>query len=192
MDAKRGDIGSTMDGYFGAWLGQSAPFHSDALTVSPYLGFESLQPVLAAAHERGKGVFVLAATSNPEARKLQLAVAEGISVANSIWQSLGKINRTLDGAQPGSFGAVIGATVNPNDYGIELTASPTTPILAPGFGAQGAALGQLQRLFGSASDRVIATVSRSVLQHGALGLETAIDAAKTELANQTIAAGHDE
>jgi orotidine-5'-phosphate decarboxylase len=181
-----------MDGYFGAWLGQSAPFHSDALTVSPYLGFESLQPVLATAHERGKGVFVLAATSNPEARKLQLAVAEGISVANSIWRSLGKINQTLDGAQPGSFGAVIGATVNPNDYGIELTASPTTPILAPGFGAQGAALGQLQRLFGSASDRVIATVSRSVLQHGALGLETAIDAAKTELANQTIAAGHDE
>ena len=70
-DAKRGDIGSTMAGYADAWLGESSPLRADAVTVSPYLGVAALQPVFDLAAKTGRGVFVLAATSNPEAVQLQ-------------------------------------------------------------------------------------------------------------------------
>lgn len=189
MDIKRGDIGSTMDGYFEAWLGQSAPFICDAVTVSPYLGFDSLKPFMAAATERGKGVFVLAATSNPEAAVLQQAmVTEESSVAASVWSGLESVNNitALPGQSIGNFGAVLGATLNLNRFGlgqVTTTAQPVaTPILAPGFGAQGARLADAGRLFGVAAHQTIASVSRSVLQAGALGLDTAIDQAKQELA----------
>lgn len=189
MDIKRGDIGSTMDGYFEAWLGQSAPFICDAVTVSPYLGFDSLKPFMAAATERGKGVFVLAATSNPEAAVLQQAmVSEEASVAASVWAGLESVNNitSLPGQSIGNFGAVLGATLNLNRFGlgqVTTTAQPVaTPILAPGFGAQGARLADAGRLFGVAAHQTIASVSRSVLQAGPLGLDTAIDQAKQELA----------
>lgn len=189
MDIKRGDIGSTMDGYFEAWLGQSAPFICDAVTVSPYLGFDSLKPFMAAATERGKGVFVLAATSNPEAAVLQQAmVTEESSVAASVWAGLESVNNitALPGQSIGNFGAVLGATLNLNRFGlgqVTTTAQPVaTPILAPGFGVQGARLADAGRLFGVAAHQTIASVSRSVLQAGALGLDTAIDQAKQELA----------
>lgn len=64
-DAKRGDIGSTMAAYAAAWAGES-PLAADAVTASPYLGFGSLQPLLETATAYRRGVFVLAATSNPE------------------------------------------------------------------------------------------------------------------------------
>jgi orotidine-5'-phosphate decarboxylase len=188
MDIKRGDIGSTMDGYFAAWLGKSAPFVCDAVTVSPYLGFDSLKPFMAAATERGKGVFVLAATSNPEAAVLQQAlVSENTSVAASIWQGLGSVNdiTSLPGQSIGNFGAVLGATLNLNRFGLgsvtSAAQSVATPILAPGFGAQGARLVDAGRLFGVAAHQTIASVSRSVLEAGPLGLDNAIDQAKTEL-----------
>ena len=141
MDIKRGDIGSTMDAYFDAWLGKSAPFICDAVTVSPYLGFDSLQPFFAAAEERGKGVIVLAATSNPEGAALQKAALEDTTVAASIWSGLNRLN-SITGVpgSVGSFGAVIGATLKLKGFGLGavLTEQPTipTPILAPGFGAQ--------------------------------------------------------
>ena len=71
-DAKRGDIGSTMAGYADAWLGESSPLRADAVTVSPYLGVGALNPVFDLAEATGRGVFVLAATSNPEAVALSL------------------------------------------------------------------------------------------------------------------------
>lgn len=188
MDAKRGDIGSTMDAYFDAWLGQNAPFTSDALTVSPYLGFGSLKDTLSGALERGKGVFVLAATSNPEGASVQRAKLGETTLAKSIWDSLGDINAvTADGkAKLGSLGAVLGATLNLQSFGlgevIEGQAQSATPILAPGFGAQGAELSASKQLFGAAASQVIHSVSRSVLQAGAVGLAKSIDAAKSELA----------
>ena len=72
-DAKRGDIGSTMHGYAKAWITSDAPFLADAVTVSPYLGPESLRSFCSTATANQKGVFVLAATSNPEARASQSA-----------------------------------------------------------------------------------------------------------------------
>jgi len=203
MDAKRGDIGSTMEAYFDAWLGKSAPFYSDALTVSPYLGLASLMPTMASAFERGKGIFVLSATSNPEGATLQNAQVEGVagidadgnpipadsmSVASAIWAGLQQINSVTTGAGElmGSAGAVLGATLNLNRFGMgHITTLPQevhTPILAPGFGAQGARLADAGRLFGVAAGQVIATVSRSVLSAGPDGVADAIDAAKAELA----------
>ena len=73
LDAKRGDIGSTMQGYAEAYLDQSSPMAVDAMTVSPYLGFESLRPALDTAAAHGAGVFVLALTSNPEGPQVQHA-----------------------------------------------------------------------------------------------------------------------
>ena len=69
-DAKRGDIGSTMAAYAQAWAG-TGPLAADAVTASPYLGFGSLQPLLDLAAVNGRGVFVLAATSNPEGASVQ-------------------------------------------------------------------------------------------------------------------------
>ncbi len=186
MDAKRGDIGSTMEGYFDAWLGQTAPFVCDAITVSPYLGFDSLKPIMSAAVERGKGLFVLAATSNPEAKKLQQAKVADQTVAASIYSELQRINEVTSegGADLGSIGAVVGATLNFGSVGLHsLTAEAAlTPILAPGFGAQGAELADAAAIFGAAKSQVIASVSRSVLSAGAAGLSSAIERANAELA----------
>ncbi|MFM2321038.1 MAG: hypothetical protein RL612_185 [Actinomycetota bacterium] len=185
MDAKRGDIGTTMDGYFDAWLSRSAPFVCDALTVSPYLGFDSLAQVFANSIENGKGVFVLAATSNPEGKTLQKAQIDGFSVAGDIMQRLEKVNRVnLDpNGKLGNFGAVVGATLNLQSVGLGhlYTDDLLSPILAPGFGAQGAELSNCGELFGAAANRVLASVSRSVLTAGPKGLESAIDAANLEL-----------
>jgi orotidine-5'-phosphate decarboxylase len=188
MDAKRGDIGTTMDAYFDAWLGRTAPFVCDALTVSPYLGFDSLLPLMSECAERGKGMIVLSATSNPEGAALQKASVAGDTIAKQIWDGLSKINRVTAGAGEnlGSFGAVIGATLNLQGFGLGDVqagqAVSATPILAPGFGAQGAELGDISRLFGTGAKQVIASVSRSVLRAGADGMPKAIEAANAELA----------
>lgn len=187
MDAKRGDIGTTMNAYFDAWLGQNAPFTCDALTVSPYLGFGSLKETLSGALERGKGVFVLAATSNPEGASLQRASVGGQTIAHQIWHSLREINTVTSGGKAtfGSFGAVLGATLNLQSFGLAevLAGQPdsATPILAPGFGSQGAELSTSKQLFGAASSQVIHSVSRSVLEAGSAGMSRAIESAKTEL-----------
>ena len=187
MDAKRGDIGTTMAAYFEAWLGKQSTLHCAALTVSPYLGFDSLSQVMAQAAERGKGLFVLAATSNPEGASLQKATNAGTTVAAEIFSRLNEVNQVTAGPNDrlGSFGAVVGATLNLPGFGLGSIQidSPAvqTPILAPGFGAQGAELGDVSRLFGEGASSVIASVSRSVLQAGPAGLKLASDIAKREL-----------
>lgn len=192
MDAKRGDIGTTMEAYFDAWLGYNSAFICDALTVSPYLGFGALKETLSGAIERGKGVFVLAATSNAEGSRIQRATTytatETATVAKHIWDSLNEINAvTSDGhARFGSIGAVLGATLSLQSYGLASVQNgqdmAATPILAPGFGHQGADLSAAKHLFGKGSSQVIYSVSRSVLQAGSTGLPKAIEAARSELA----------
>ncbi|MFD5433042.1 orotidine-5'-phosphate decarboxylase [Kitasatospora sp. NPDC127067] len=161
MDAKRGDIGSTMAAYAEAFLSPGSPLFSDALTVSPYLGFGSLRPALDLAREQGCGVFALALTSNPEGAEVQRAVgADGEPVAASVLRQLAAEN---EGAAPlGSFGAVVGATLA--DAGVELAING--PLLAPGIGAQGATMADLPRVFGASVINVVPSVSRDVLKHG--------------------------
>lgn len=187
MDIKRGDIGSTMEAYFEAWLGKNAPFVCDAITVSPYLGFDSLKPMMSEAAELGKGVIVLSATSNPEGAAVQQAKSvDGEAVASSVWNSLASINSVTSGAGErfGSFGAVLGATLNLNKFGLGSILTDDqkvkTPILAPGFGAQGARLQDTGRLFGASSSQVISSVSRSVLASPS-AVDELIDRANDEL-----------
>jgi orotidine-5'-phosphate decarboxylase len=156
-DAKRGDIGSTMAAYADAWAGDS-PLAADAVTASPYLGFGSLQPLLdtAAAHDRG--VFVLAATSNPEGASVQRADAGGRTVAQSIVDAAAAVNRELSG----SVGVVVGATVSdPPDV-----SALGGPVLVPGVGAQGGRPEALGGLGGAHSGQLLPAVSRDVLRAG--------------------------
>lgn len=162
MDAKRGDIGSTMAAYAAAFLDPASPLFSDALTVSPYLGYGSLQPAVSLARESGAGLFVLALTSNPEGAEVQRAVREdGLSVGATMLAHLAAENA---GAEPmGSFGAVVGATLGDlSSFDLDING----PLLAPGIGAQGATAADLPRVFGKAVRNVVPNVSRGVLKHG--------------------------
>jgi orotidine-5'-phosphate decarboxylase len=161
-DAKRGDIGSTMAAYARAWLGDGSPLAADAVTLSPYLGVGALHPALELAASTGRGVFVLALTSNPEGAAVQRAVdAYGRTVAQAVVDSLGVRNA---GAVPlGSAGIVVGATVGA--LGVDLTAL-NGPVLAPGLGAQGASAQDLARVFSGVGHLVLPTTSRDVLRHG--------------------------
>ncbi|MFT4136620.1 orotidine-5'-phosphate decarboxylase [Microbacterium sp.] len=187
-DAKRGDIGSTNDGYAAAWLMPGAPLEADALTVSPYLGVGALSGVIEVALAHGKGVFVLAATSNPEAGALQRARVEGgpQTVAREVVREVSALAgpRTPDG-EWSSIGFVIGATVDRAKTGLPDVLTPVAPILAPGFGAQGAAMSDLAGIFDESAPSVLASASRSVLHAGPDGLEAAIDAHNRELKAST-------
>jgi orotidine-5'-phosphate decarboxylase len=167
MDAKRGDIGSTMAAYAEAFLHKGAPLFSDALTVSPYLGYGSLRPAVELARESGAGLFVLALTSNPEGGEVQHAVRaqDGEGAGRNVGATmLAHLAAENAGAEPlGSFGAVVGATLGDlSSYDLAING----PLLAPGIGAQGATPVDLPRVFGAAVRDVVPNVSRGVLRHG--------------------------
>ncbi len=164
VDAKRGDIGSTMAAYADAFVGDRSPLAGDAVTVSPYLGFGSLRPVLDLAARTGRGVFVLALTSNPEGAAVQHARGEdGRSVAQAVLDAAAAENA---GAQPlGSVGVVVGATVGAAGAAHDLSAV-NGAFLAPGIGAQGATAADLQAVFGGARGLVLPSSSREVLGAG--------------------------
>lgn len=162
LDVKRGDIGSTMAAYAKAYLEEEAPLAADAVTVSPYLGFGSLAPALGIAEQTGRGVFVLARTSNPEGAALQRATQEsGRSVAQSIVDSAAENN--VDAAPMGHVGVVAGATIRAAEMDFSQL---NGPILAPGLGAQGGTTQSLRAVFGSALPRVLPATARDVLRHG--------------------------
>jgi len=171
VDAKRGDIGSTMAAYADAYLRDGSPLAGDALTVSPYLGFGSLGPAVAAAEESGRGLFVLALTSNPEGASVQHARSDdGMPVAVGMAHAAAALNaaeRARSGARLGSVGLVVGATVGDAAarLGLDL-AAVGGPLLAPGVGAQGAGPAELARVFGDARGAVLASSSRGVLAAG--------------------------
>lgn len=165
-DAKRGDIGSTMAGYADAWLRDGSALAADSVTLSPYLGFESLRPALDMAAGNGRGVFVLALTSNPEGASVQ-HVGGVNSVARRIAQAAAKENQRYAAQALGSVGLVVGATVGTAlaDLDIDL-AAVHGPILAPGLGAQGATGADMRATFGAAFPAVLATSSRGILAAG--------------------------
>ena len=163
LDVKRGDIGSTMVGYAGAYLDPASPLAADAITASPYLGFGSLRPLLDAAYASGRGVFVLALTSNPEGQAVQRAVAaDGRTVAQAVLDQAAEAN-AAEGGRLGSVGVVVGATVGEHGHRLDHLHGP---VLAPGLGAQGAGPADLPSVFGRALPLVLPAVSREVLGAG--------------------------
>jgi len=162
LDVKRGDIGSTMAAYAQAYLQPGSPLACDAITVSPYLGIGSLEPVFDLVTEHAGGAFVLAATSNPEAPHFQQAITgTGRTVAQTVVAEVAKRNA---GADPlGSLGVVVGATVPAGTVDL---AGLHGPVLAPGVGAQGGTAGDVRRVFHGGLRDVVPAVSREVLRHG--------------------------
>ena len=185
-DAKRGDIGSTMKAYADAWLGSSSPLGTDSVTLSPYLGFESLRPALDLADENDRGTFVLALTSNPEGKSVQhvgASESEG-AVAKRIIAAATAENASRQWEQMGPCGLVVGATVGQAlvDLGIDLSVF-NGPILSPGYGAQGASAADLYRVFAGVDSQVLVNSSRGVLAAGPSveGLAQAAQAARNDL-----------
>ncbi len=192
LDVKRGDIGSTMDGYADAHLRAGAPLGADAVTLSPYLGFGSLSGAIRTAHGAGRGVFVLARTSNPEGADVQLARRDGPggvprTVAQAVVDAAAAANRDAlvpdpsgasaravsgrgaaparDPAAPpalGPVGVVVGATA---DHGLDLS-TLSGAVLVPGLGAQGATPADLAARFAGVRGVVLPAASRSVLEAG--------------------------
>ncbi|ALE83678.1 orotidine-5'-phosphate decarboxylase [Pseudonocardia sp. HH130629-09] len=182
LDAKRGDIGSTMDGYADAYLRVGAPLGADALTLSPYLGFGSLEPALTAADESGRGVFVLARTSNPDGAAVQCATTPGgLSVAQQMVDDAAARNA---GARPGgAVGVVVGGT---HDHGLDLSAL-NGPVLVPGLGAQGASPADVVARFAGTTGPVLPVSARGVLRAGPdpSALRDAAHALSEDLASAT-------
>ncbi len=160
-DAKRGDIGSTMAAYAAAWAGDS-PLATDAVTASPYLGFGSLRPLLEAAAAHDRGVFVLAATSNPEGATVQRAAFDGRTVSQLIVDQAAVVNRSATPSEPGYVGVVLGATVFDAPDVSELGG----PVLVPGIGVQGGRPEALGGLGGAAPGQLLPAVAREVLRAG--------------------------
>ncbi len=161
LDVKRGDIGSTAQAYADAYLDPRSPMAVDAITATPYLGFGSLAPMIETAREHGKGVFVLALTSNPEAPAFQHARTEaGQSVAGTVLEELRALNAGV--APMGSFGAVVGATIADTTEDLAVNG----PLLVPGIGAQGGTADDVRRIFGDVIDLVLPSSSREILGAG--------------------------
>lgn len=166
LDAKRGDIGSTARAYAAAYLEPregGAPL-ADALTASPYLGHDSVEPFLAACRRHGAGVFFLVRTSNAGAADVQdLALSDG----RPLWHHLAALVREWGEPFIGergmsSVGAVVGATF-PRAVSEARKLMPESPILLPGVGAQGATPADVARAFTSGPATALVTVSRSVI-----------------------------
>ena len=176
LDVKRGDIGSTMDAYARAYLAEGSPLAADAVTLSPYLGFGALDGAVQLAASHGRGVYVLALTSNPEGPQVQHArTADGRLVGQLVVDEAAARNR---GPGPGHVGVVVGATIGRT--GVDFSALNGS-ILAPGIGAQGGTAADLAAVFGPAAPLVLPTTSREVMGAGP-DPEALREAARTTLA----------
>jgi orotidine-5'-phosphate decarboxylase len=190
-DAKRGDIGSTADAYAQYFFGAAEEgfLGADALTVSPYLGADSLAPFVAQT-ANGKGLFVLAKTSNPGSTELQDLVTERDDTSEPVWSRVGQMVERLGADTVGScgyssFGLVVGAT-SPAEAGRLRATFPRLPFLVPGYGAQGAGATEVVPAFDEAGTGAIVNASRSILfayrqpQHSDLGVERWAEASRRE------------
>ena len=175
MDAKRGDIGSTSTAYARAWLGPEAGFASDALTINPFLGIDTLEPFITTAAERGAGLFILTRTSNPGSADIQGITAEdGRPVFHHLANRLNPLMEAHLGSHGFSdLGVVAGATW-PEEAALLRRLMPSALFLVPGFGAQGAA--RLKPLPDSWMARKAVKAGLSIHPGGSVFPEEAADA----------------
>ena len=173
-DGKRNDIGSTATAYAKGFLGHSpdihsenhSPWGSDALTVSPYLGDDSLSPFVEIAQQRAAGIFVLVKTSNPGGKTFQDLTIEGrplyLHVAELVERLAGETLGSDASSGYGAVGAVVGATY-PEQLAELRTAMPKTWFLVPGFGAQGGTAAGVAAAFDERGGGGIVNNSRGII-----------------------------
>jgi len=177
IDAKRGDIGSTAAAYSAAFLGgvtvrgkRTVAFEADALTINPFLGFDTLEPFLTDCEKHGKGLFILLQTSNPGAKDIQGLESDGKTVSGHIATWLAANAKRLIGESGWSgLGAVVGASY-PDEARALRAILPTTFFLMPGFGAQGAGADDAVAGFGTQNGKrggALVNVSRGLLEGSA-------------------------
>lgn len=165
LDAKRNDIGSTASAYADAWLGsgRQSTFAGDAMTVSPYLGADSLEPFVQTAGERDAGVFILVKTSNPGGGWLQDLVAAGQPVFRHVGQMVESLAEQSAGACGyGYVGAVVGAT-HPQQLAELRQAMPHTWFLVPGYGSQGGTAADVAAAFDDRGFGAVVNNSRGII-----------------------------
>jgi orotidine-5'-phosphate decarboxylase len=138
LDAKRGDVGSTAQAYAAAYLGEAAPYASDALTLNAYLGLDSLEPFVAAAARSGAGLFVVLRSSNPGARDFQDLRVPERPLYERVAEALAARAEALAGPATGwsGLGVVVGASWPAESRRIR-EILPRSLFLVPGYGAQG-------------------------------------------------------
>lgn len=152
MDAKRGDIGSTAEGYAAAYLAKDAPFACDALTVNPYMGLDTLEPHVRVAKESGKGVIVLARTSNRGSADYQARDLEGAPLYARVVESLGPMIDRLRGTSGWSGLMLVAGATGPDEAKFLRNLAPDALLLVPGYGAQGAGAAEAMAGFGPPRD----------------------------------------
>ncbi|MCL5047357.1 MAG: orotidine-5'-phosphate decarboxylase [Firmicutes bacterium] len=178
LDVKRGDIGSTASAYGEAFFSDGADFFADAVTLSPYLGVEELTPIFQLANEKGGYVFVVARSSNEDARSIQQLRQGDLSVEEIVLEKILAANRHFFVEPGGGKEKVfvdglrttgpVGAVFAPN-HGREIKvdlADFNCLFLAPGIGAQGATISMTADVFSSCREYVLPSVSRAILRHG--------------------------
>ena len=139
LDAKRGDIGSTAEGYAEGYLGADSSCPCDAITVNPYMGIDTIEPFVSVAEREGKGVVVLARTSNPGSKDFQQKLIDGEPLYLHVARALGPMVTRLRSRKTGWSGLMLvaGATGPQEAARLRATAGDAL-FLVPGYGAQGA------------------------------------------------------
>ncbi len=211
IDGKRNDIDSTATAYASGWLrgSQASKNHvsgqhegiwgGDALTVSPYLGSDSLTPFVNTAHATGSGIFILVKTSNPGGGQFQDLVCEGRPLYRHVADYVEQLAAADAGnARYGSMGAVVGATY-PEQL-VELRAAmPHAWLLVPGFGSQGGTAAAVMAAFDSEGLGGIINNSRGIIfaharreytQFGEARWQDAVEAAAQDMIQQLRQAGY--
>lgn len=193
LDAKRGDIGSTAEAYAAAYL-QAGDFEADALTVNPFLGFDTLEPFVDQVAESNKGIYVLVATSNAGRADIQEASDQNIEPTRTVTETLAAWVRSTNerlGFPEGSYGpigAVVGATTGQMLQTMR-EAMPNAPLLVPGYGTQGGSADEAAHAFDSDAGGALINASRSLLYpEGTFSIEAsqrAIKAMKRALTEAT-------
>jgi orotidine-5'-phosphate decarboxylase len=191
IDGKRNDIGSTAEAYARAYLGRGeSAWSGDALTVSPYLGDDSLTPFVDVATKRGGGIFVLVKTSNPGGRMLQDLKCDGQAIYSRVAAHVEQLAAATVGACGyGCVGAVVGATY-PEQLAELRAAMPHTWFLVPGYGSQGGTAADVAHGFDARGMGAIINNSRGILfahekpayaRFGAARWQEAVEAATRDM-----------
>lgn len=190
VDGKRNDIGSTATAYADGYLGAESPWQADCLTVSPYLGHDSLEPFVEVAVARSAGLFVLVKTSNPGGAQWQDLPAPTERLYRQVGAYVDDLaGKTLGACNLGAIGAVVGAT-HPAQQDELRAAMPRTWFLVPGFGAQGAGAADVRGSFredglgaiiNNSRGIIFAHKSKAYAQYGDAQWQDAIAAATTDM-----------